>query len=413
MKKLYQYRRILCGCICLLCLGGCRMEPTAIREEVNLEYVNDEKKMMLIYPTLDIPQLDEQLQAISAELNEEFANGEADSEFNMSYRLNKSDIFVSLMVRVISDHEEEVLTYLTDETGKEMLAFEDVFDEQQLDELAILIDERMRQQDAQAGSTLAYKLAMRPQTENFQKFYIDQDTVIFYFDCFDDNKVHEVHIPLGELADYLKLEITQPVYLTYDELLYEPVKIIDPNKPMVALTFDDGPNKYTEQLLDALREYNASATFFVLGSMVEKFPTALQRMVLEGNEIGNHTMDHRQLTKLSEDEIIEEDEETQHVIESIVHITPTLVRPPYGSRNETVNRILDYDLILWDLDTRDWASKDPQKIIEVTLNNVRDKDIILMHDIYPTSVQAAIELIPLLQERGYQLVTVSELLQYR
>lgn len=70
-------------------------------------------------------------------------------------------------------------------------------------------------------------------------------------------------------------------------------------------------------------------------------------------------------------------------------------------------------MILWDLDTRDWASKDTQKIIEVTLNNVRDKDIILMHDIYPTSVQAAIELIPLLQERGYQLVTVSELLLYR
>ena len=181
---------------------------------------------------------------------------------------------------------------------------------------------------------------------------------------------------------------------------------------MVALTFDDGPNKYTEQLLDALKEYNCSATFFVLGSMVEKFPQALQRMVLEGNEIGNHTMDHRQLTKLSEKEIIKEVEDTQQAIESIVHIYPKLVRPPYGSKNDTVSRILDYDLILWDLDTRDWASKDTQKIIEVTLNNVRDKDIILMHDIYPTSVQAAIELIPLLQERGYQLVTVSELLLY-
>lgn len=403
---------IVCSIFCLL--FGCAKPENKVKEDVNVSAASDEnKKMMLVYPTLNVPLLDEQLTALSEQLNEEFAASDDECEFNMSYRLNHNDDFISLMVKIIRGEKEEIRTFFSNSDGSENYVFEDVFDEEKIKLIAEKIDEKLRQSDESAGSTLDYKLAVLPKIENFQKFYFDKDTITFYFDNFNDQKIHEAVFSYDELKDILKLEISEPVYLTYDELLYEPTKIIDPNKPMVALTFDDGPNKYTEQLLDALKEYNCSATFFVLGSMVEKFPIALQRMVLEGHEIGNHTMDHRQLTKLTEKEIIKEVEDTQHAIESIVHVYPTLVRPPYGSKNETVSRILDYDLILWDLDTRDWASKDTQKIIEVTLNNVRDKDIILMHDIYPTSVQAAIELIPLLLERGYQLVTVSELMMYR
>lgn len=407
-------KRFLIVCCTLCMLFGCTKTENRIKEDVNVNAVSDEnRKMMLVYPTLNVPYLDEQLTALSEQLNEEFGASEDECEFNMSYRLNHNDEFISLMVKVLRGENEEIKTFFSNQDGSKIYTFEDVFDEQKIKLMAEKIDEKLRQSDESAGSTLDYKLALLPKIENFQKFYFDKEEITFYFDNFNDQKLHEAVFSYDELSDFLKLEISKPVYLTYDEILYEPIKIIDPDKPMVALTFDDGPNKYTEQLLDALKEYNCSATFFVLGSMVEKFPIALQRMVLEGHEIGNHTMDHRQLTKLTEKEIIKEVEDTQHAIESIVHVYPTLVRPPYGSKNETVSRILDYDLILWDLDTRDWASKDTQKIIEVTLNNVRDKDIILMHDIYPTSVQAAIELIPLLQERGYQLVTVSELMMYR
>lgn len=407
-------KRFLIVCCTLCMLFGCTKTENRIKEDVNVNAVSDEnRKMMLVYPTLNVPYLDEQLTALSEQLNEEFGASENECEFNMSYRLNHNDEFISLMVKVLRGENEEIKTFFSNQDGSKIYTFEDVFDEQKIKLMAEKIDEKLRQSDENAGSTLDYKLALLPKIENFQKFYFDKEEITFYFDNFNDQKLHEAVFSYDELSDFLKLEISKPVYLTYDEILYEPIKIIDPDKPMVALTFDDGPNKYTEQLLDALKEYNCSATFFVLGSMVEKFPIALQRMVLEGHEIGNHTMDHRQLTKLTEKEIIKEVEDTQHAIESIVHVYPTLVRPPYGSKNETVSRILDYNLILWDLDTRDWASKDTQKIIEVTLNNVRDKDIILMHDIYPTSVQAAIELIPLLQERGYQLVTVSELMMYR
>lgn len=407
-------KRFLIVCCTLCLLFGCTKTENRIKEDVNVNAASDEnRKMMLVYPTLNVPFLDEQLTALSEQLNEEFGASEDECEFNMSYRLNHNDEFISLMVKVLRGENEEIKTFFSNQDGSKIYTFEDVFDEQKIKLMAEKIDEKLRQSDESAGSTLDYKLALLPKIENFQKFYFDKEEITFYFDNFNDQKLHEAVFSYDELSDFLKLEISKPVYLTYDEILYEPIKIIDPDKPMVALTFDDGPNKYTEQLLDALKEYNCSATFFVLGSMVEKFPIALQRMVLEGHEIGNHTMDHRQLTKLTEKEIIKEVEDTQHAIESIVHVYPTLVRPPYGSKNETVSRILDYDLILWDLDTRDWASKDTQKIIEVTLNNVRDKDIILMHDIYPTSVQAAIELIPLLQERGYQLVTVSELMMYR
>ncbi|PYG85905.1 peptidoglycan/xylan/chitin deacetylase (PgdA/CDA1 family) [Ruminiclostridium sufflavum DSM 19573] len=189
---------------------------------------------------------------------------------------------------------------------------------------------------------------------------------------------------------------------------------IDPNKPMVALTFDDGPHyENTDNILDSLKKYNGAATFFVLGSRAEKNKEVIKRIVEEGNQIGNHTYDHKQLTKLSSTEITEELTRTSDIIQDIANIRPGLIRPTYGSVNDNVRNYSKEPLILWSIDTLDWKTKDKTKIVNEALKNVKDGDIILMHDIYKTTAMAAEVIIKELDSKGYQLVTIDELFKAR
>ena len=143
-------------------------------------------------------------------------------------------------------------------------------------------------------------------------------------------------------------------------------------------------------------------------------PDLLQRMVLEGSEIGNHSFSHKQLTTLSKEKIEEEINHTQETIYTITKKYPKLLRPPYGSRNETVLQCAqDKKIVTWTIDSRDWELKDSDKIVERVMREVKDGDIILMHDLYETSAEAAEILIEELIHQGYQLVSVSQLYLYR
>lgn len=187
-------------------------------------------------------------------------------------------------------------------------------------------------------------------------------------------------------------------------------RTIDPKKPMIALTFDDGPHyKYTNKILDYLEKYNGAATFFVLGSSAEKNKKIIKRIAESGNEIGNHTYDHKQLTKLSGKEITDEITKTANILEGITGIKPNLLRPTYGSVNDNVKLYSDAPLILWSIDTLDWKSRNKKKVVNAALKKARDGDIILMHDIYETTAMAAEVIIKELSSRGYQLVTINEL----
>ena len=187
---------------------------------------------------------------------------------------------------------------------------------------------------------------------------------------------------------------------------------VEEEKPMIALTFDDGPNpKYTMQILETLERYGAAATFFEIGSLVEAYPEVSRQIVAQGCEIGNHSYSHRQLTSLSAAEIEEQTRKTQQAIKNAVGYEPTLTRPTYGDINNTVKNCIDMPLILWSIDTLDWKSKDAQAVAEHILSNVKEGDIILMHDVYPSTVEAVELVVGELQQRGFQLVTVSTLLE--
>ena len=179
---------------------------------------------------------------------------------------------------------------------------------------------------------------------------------------------------------------------------------------MVALTFDDGPGYYTNDLLDLLEQYNAKATFFMIGQEVENYPSAVLREHEMGMEQGNHSWDHKTLTHLSPEDIEWEFRKTNDTISSITGDSIELFRAPGGGLNDDVYaNSLGMKSILWSIDTLDWETKNAQQTYDTVINNVQDGDIILMHEIYEASLNAAKMIIPKLQEMGYQLVTVSEL----
>lgn len=193
------------------------------------------------------------------------------------------------------------------------------------------------------------------------------------------------------------------------ELISKETLPVDPNKPMVALTFDDGPGPRTTELLAQLKKYNAHATFFMLGKNVTKYPDAVKQMLADGNELGNHSYDHQQLTKIDAEAIAKEVGDTNENIKSICGSPATVLRPPYGAINDTVKSSVGMPMILWNVDTLDWKTRNAQSTIDEVMKNLKDGDIILMHDIHTETIDAALELIPKLEEEGYQLVTVSEM----
>lgn len=188
---------------------------------------------------------------------------------------------------------------------------------------------------------------------------------------------------------------------------------IDPDKPMVAITFDDGPGAYTDRLLDILQRYNAKATFFVMGYKIDQRPETVQRIAAEGHEIGGHSWNHKELTKLTDKEISSQLTRTRNKIEDVTGVKPALMRPPYGSYNDKVRAVakkLGISAINWNVDTLDWKYKDADYVYDAAMKKLKDGNIILFHDIHPTTVDAMEKIIPALIEEGYQLVTVSQLL---
>lgn len=179
----------------------------------------------------------------------------------------------------------------------------------------------------------------------------------------------------------------------------------------VALTFDDGPHSvYTEMLLDGLKERNVKATFFLIGDNIKGNEELVRRMDREGHLIGNHTSTHVLLTDEPEAEACREITETNERICSITGKMPTYIRPPFGSWSEKLECMVPMDVVLWNVDPLDWKIQNTKKIVNHILKNTKNSSIILLHDSYKTSVEAALEVVDTLSGEGYTFVTVDEML---
>jgi len=182
----------------------------------------------------------------------------------------------------------------------------------------------------------------------------------------------------------------------------------------VALTFDDGPHpENTLKALQLLAKYDMKATFFMLGSRIDFYPDLVQEVFDQGHEIGNHTWNHKQLTKVSDKDIKEEIDSVNQRLEGIIGESATVFRPPYGATNNHVESFLTVPSVLWTIDTLDWKTKNPEAILAEIKENLKPGAIILMHDIHATTIDALELVLPYLEEQGYTSVEVSKVLEMK
>ena len=193
---------------------------------------------------------------------------------------------------------------------------------------------------------------------------------------------------------------------------------VSSDEKLIALTFDDGPHKkYTAEILDILDEYSIKATFFVVGLCAEKYPEIIAREIASGHEIGNHTYSHIHLRNANGEQIAGEIDKTEQLLMENNGYSTTLFRPPEGVCNDTVRAVaknMNYSLVLWTIDTKDWVPSPCESIVNSVLNKVSGGEIILMHDyvVGKSNTPDALRIIiPKLIEEGYRFVTVSELLK--
>lgn len=183
-----------------------------------------------------------------------------------------------------------------------------------------------------------------------------------------------------------------------------------PRQKKVALTFDDGPHPvYTLKLLDGLAQRNVKATFFIIGESAERYPEVIKRIHDEGHLIGNHTYSHVQLTCISTAKAVEEIRKTNEILSSITGEDVNYIRPPYGKYSNALAKNSNLVPILWTVDPRDWSVLNTNSVVSHVIKKVGENDVILLHDIFDTSVEAALQIIDILLEQGYTFVTVDEL----
>lgn len=187
--------------------------------------------------------------------------------------------------------------------------------------------------------------------------------------------------------------------------------LADLNEKKIALTFDDGPHPvYTKKLLEGLRQRDVKATFFLVGKNIPGNETLLTEMKEDGHLIGNHTYDHVKICDLSGEEACEQVEKTSALVKQITGEDTEFVRPPFGAWNNKMECSFRMIPVLWDVDPLDWMTKNTAQVVQKVMSAVKEEDIILLHDCYDSSVDAALQIADELLAQGYKFVTVDELI---
>ncbi|MFJ7829666.1 polysaccharide deacetylase family protein [Peribacillus sp. NPDC097284] len=388
-------------------------------------------------PIFHQESIDEQLESyIHKEIKEyqkkwKAVDGEASSELNITYEIlhfSKQTITISFdkYQQIAGKKQSEYNIFTYDIPSQEILSLDDIF-YSDTDYLSVLSDIAFEELSDKKDKTLTEDMIKKmtdPKMDNFDSFSVLKNTLVFYMKPKkdgDSSTIQSIAIKKELFKDSL-LDTYQNKEMNQDRVKERQPKHIvaklppkndwiDPSQKVIALTFDDGPHPdNTTAILKSLNKHQAHATFFVLGSRVEHYPEVLQKMIAQGNEIGNHSWDHPQLTRLNKKKIKSQINKTQLAVLKASGYEPSLIRPPYGAINDKVRKhIGDMDVALWEIDPEDWKLRNKKKVVRKVMNKAEDGKIILMHDIYKTSAQAADEIIKQLDQQGYQLVTVSEL----
>ena len=261
--------------------------------------------------------------------------------------------------------------------------------------------------------------------QNFNTFVLNNNSLVFYFAPHQINRdtknYVQVSLPLRELGEV----VTPRILVGHLKEEAEKSKVKIPSarqvrnkqlasKKLVALTFDDGPDpQTTPRLLSILKKENVPATFFILGNRLALYPEIVKQEYKLGHQVGSHTFNHLNLPQLPMKEVQEEIKNTADLVQKTLGIAPQGLRPPYGATTPEINAQAQTPIIQWSVDSLDWKSKNADQIEQVVMNEVYDGSIILMHDIYDSSVDGAEKVIKKLKRQGYTIVTVNQLIEAR
>ena len=399
MKKLFLILMII------FLVSGCT------RDKRTESYISkDDGYVSINYPITNINVLDDE---ISSYINKTYynfknMNSKEIPELNISYtykEINDDIINVSLQTEIRTNRTiNKIKTFTYNKSNDKFLTMEDLVDDLEgLDfEIKKELLEKYQDADMDYLSNISYDY-----------FTIDDENLTIYLNPAEIKSKHDNLIYLDIPLDSLKLLVDINVSQKPDTYLSIKKKNVSLDDKVVALTFDDGPSKNTDEILDVLKKYKACATFFLIGNKVEFYGDVLRRMLDEGSEIGNHSYDHKLLTRLSKAEFQEEISKTQEAIKKVTGFTPTLFRPTYGGYTNALKSYTDLKFVLWDVDSRDWQVKTKDRILNNVLPNVKSGSIVLMHDIKDYSLKALDEMTKSLKDDGYKFVTVSELLELK
>ncbi len=235
---------------------------------------------------------------------------------------------------------------------------------------------------------------------DYDTFKVEPDNIYISFK--GDNYIYDVTLIC---KDYKELVSYNCVDDISDDLN---ILGLDPNKKTVALSFDDGPGIYTESVIDELNKFNMKATFFELGSMMQRYPDIVRKVKDSGFEIGSHGYSHKSFVKLKLDGTIEELNKTNEIYKNITGEDIKLVRPPYGAINSTIKEGINTVFVRWNVDSLDWKVKD-ERYVENIMSVLKDGDIILAHDIHKSTLDNLNTLLTRLYNEGFQVVSISEL----
>ena len=212
-------------------------------------------------------------------------------------------------------------------------------------------------------------------------------------------------VVIGMLYLFLAWKGKRMIMVSGQELVEEPQEA-----RKVALTFDDGPSEYTVELSRGLKERRVQATFFLLGENMEGRRKMVEELVKDGHLIGNHTYHHVEITRVPDETAQEEILMTNEVITGITGEEVSYMRPPFGVWQKNLERKLDVMPVLWTIDPLDWTTDNEDEIINKVVTQAGENDIILLHDCYESSVNAALRIVDILQKEGFEFVTVDELI---
>lgn len=415
----------------LLFLTGCTFQKKETKNAKTIIEDRSDIKVAINYPEFHHPVLDNAISKEAMNIYKEFKNQYQNmnsfnniAELNIDYHheiLNNRYINVVLTSFInqsnLAHPVNGIKTFVYDKKTNKILKLQDLITQDELNKLVPLFQKNILTKYKDCILMDEFKGTIDNQFSHYENFTFNDDDFILYFNPYTITAGYcntiKVTIPMDQINLKIPLERGIEPEKKVATVVSQPKNVIDPNKKAIAITFDDGPSKYTKQILSLFKKHKGNATFFVIGNKVKLYSETLQTMVKNGNEIGNHSYNHKYLTRVTDDELLNQIQDTQNIIKETTGFTPKLFRPTYGSINKHLRDKVKLDIIMWSVDTSDWKTSSAKKIADRALRTIQDGDIILMHDTHSQTIKALELMLPKLAEEGYQFVTVSELNEIR